>query len=124
MQEPYIPIGPVDKAGFSFVPHLREDMKPILAAQGCLFIQGEKDWNRHVIAIVYPPGSTRQEVNGSRDLIKFPNGFELLELKDSKRQCSGIYFDNRQRSANGNTQETLDTHKTRGTGSQAKLDRE
>jgi hypothetical protein len=70
-------------------------MVPSLKAQGCLLIKGEKDWNRHVMAIVYPPGATRQDIGNYRALITFPGGFELLELKDRHNRCTDIYFENR-----------------------------
>lgn len=90
-------IGPVLEAGSTFVPSLEKDTASLLQQQGCTCVRGEKNWNRQVIVVIYPNGSTRQKVSsrvtGCRDLIILPNGFEVLEVQDESGRCRGLCLD-------------------------------
>jgi hypothetical protein len=89
--------GPVLEAGSTFVPSFSKDTAALLQKQGCTFVRGEKQWNRQVIVVTYPNGSTRQKVStpttGCRDLIILPNGFEVLEVQDESGRCRGLSLD-------------------------------
>lgn len=86
-------VGPIEEATSISVPFLEPGIEPLLAAQGCTFVRGEKKWNNYIL-ITYPPGSKRQELfprtNETRLLVTLPNSFELLEMTDRNDVCKGL----------------------------------
>ena len=89
-------VGPAMEAKSVIVPSLNAGIEPILAAQGCTFIKGEKKWNGCIV-IQYPAGSVRYEVFPrtleTRFLVIFPTGFEVLEVENRNGECVALYID-------------------------------
>lgn len=93
-------VGPIERANHVIVPSLPTEIEPLLIAQGCQIIKGEKSWN-HVTIVQYPPNSTRSELfprtMQSRYIVTLPNGFELLEVINRAGECVALYVDNPER---------------------------
>jgi hypothetical protein len=92
----YTLIDPSVEAKSVIVPFLNAGIEPILAAQGCTFMKGEKQWNGCIV-IQYPAGSVRYEVFPRtleiRFLVIFPDGFEVLEVENRNGECVALYID-------------------------------
>lgn len=88
-------VGPIEEATSISVPFLEPGIEPLLLAQGCRVLKGEKSWNNSLL-IIYPPGSKRQELfprtRQSRLLVRLPNGLEVLEIMERSGLCQGVHL--------------------------------